>query len=259
MKDLSLLIVCKDEYEKVYSIINDFESIIDEAVVVITGNRKKFIYKDYNEKIVIVKTDLEDDYSSASNIGLDNCSGKWIFKMNVNEEIDESSIQRVSNGMLYGNANDIYGFETEINLYTPQETSDPATMDASFYRGYSRCIQKKCIRLFRNDKRIRYKYNINENLYYTIDREGLKRIDSNILIHSWQYLAVDDEYIRLCIKRLENNPDDIESYYTLGKAYDIVGNYETSLKYYTEGHNKFADDNILLYCLLLENKIKKGR
>jgi len=256
MDNLSLLIYCKDEYEKVYSIINSFEDFVEDFVVVITGSRQSFLYKGSNDRIKIVRVKWEDDFSKPLNIGIKNCSKEWIFRIDADEEIDNKNIERIKKAIQFGNENDLYGFEASIINYIPNEFNDIDAQRVNFYKGYDKALETKCIRLFRNDKRIFYEYNIGQQIYYTINRSSLKWIQSNIEIHHWGYLEIEkkaDYYIKLYNTKIKENPKEISGYLRLGKLYDIKNDFKKANEVYKEGYDNLQSEDCLL-CYLLNNK-----
>ena len=89
----ALLIMCKDEFIKVKNIIKSCESVIDEVVVVVTGDKK--VKESGNYKVLYYP--WHDCYSSPLNAGLRLIESDWIFRMDADEEIDLKNIEISNN------------------------------------------------------------------------------------------------------------------------------------------------------------------
>ena len=88
----ALLIMCKDEFIKVKNIIKSCESVVDEVVVVVTGEKKVKESGDYK----VLYYPWHDCYSSPLNAGLRLVESDWIFRMDADEEIDSKNIEKIS-------------------------------------------------------------------------------------------------------------------------------------------------------------------
>ena len=88
----ALLIMCKDEFIKVKNIIKSCESVIDEVVVVVTGDKK--VKESGNYKVLYYP--WHDCYSSPLNAGLRLIESDWVFRMDTDEEIDLKNIEKIS-------------------------------------------------------------------------------------------------------------------------------------------------------------------
>ena len=88
---IALLIMCKDEFIKVKNIIKSCESVVDEVVVVVTGERKVKESGDYK----VLYYPWHDCYSSPLNAGLRLAESDWVFRMDSDEEIDSKNIEKI--------------------------------------------------------------------------------------------------------------------------------------------------------------------
>ena len=78
---IALLIMCKDEFNKVKGIIKAIESVCKEKIVVITGNKR--VKESGDCKILYYP--WHDDYSAPLNAGLRLCKSDWVLRLDADE------------------------------------------------------------------------------------------------------------------------------------------------------------------------------
>ena len=88
---IALLMMIKDEFRSAQRVIESLEGVVDEKVIVITGNNK--VKESGNSKILYYP--WHDDYSAPLNAGLRLVESKWVFRMDFDEEIDENTRKKV--------------------------------------------------------------------------------------------------------------------------------------------------------------------
>ena len=127
------------------------------------------------------------------------------------------------------------------------------------HKGYTHAVDDRCIRLFRNDPRVFFEFNTHETLYNSLERARLRYVKSNIVIHHWGKLNMEDKapyYYELAKDRLRRYPEDMQSYYYLGTSAEFSGKIEESYQAFLAGYKKYRNE---YYRLPLEHLKQKRR
>ncbi|MEG0296309.1 MAG: glycosyltransferase [Clostridium sp.] len=148
---ISLCLIVKDEEKRIEKCIKSVISIVDEVIVIDTGSEDstKLIASELGAKIYDYK--WNDNFAAARNFGISKCNGKWIIFLDADEYYSDESVSKIRSNIKNAeklNLNVIYS-----ELINIDEKSNILISTV------------KNIRIFRNDKSIRYKGNIHESLY----------------------------------------------------------------------------------------------
>ena len=249
----ALLIMCKDEFIKVKNIIKSCESVIDEVVVVVTGERKVKESGDYK----VLYYPWHDCYSSPLNAGLRLVESDWIFRMDADEEIDSKNIEKISRAV---KMEGIDAFRVKQRGYLSLGREEFGVKKVPSYKGYDFAVDDRCIRLFRNDPRIFFEFNTHETLYNSLDRGGFKYVKTDLVIHHWGKLNMKDKapyYYQLAKDRLRRYPEDYQSYYYLGVSAEFIGKIEESYQAFKSGYEKYNTEYYRSPMDFLNNKRRK--
>lgn len=236
---IALLIMCKDEFIKVKNIIKSLHSVIDEVVIVVTGNKK--VKQSGSYKIIYYP--WHDDYSAPLNAGLRVCESDWIFRMDTDEEIDEENIKKILKAVKIKNVD---AFEVSQRGYLQPNRIEFGVKKVKPYKGYNNAVDDNCIRLFRNNPLIFFEFNTHEHPYNTIKRARLRYVKTNIVIHHWGKLNMYKKapyYYKIAKDRLRRYPEDIQSYYYLGVSAEFIGKIEIAYQAMKKGYEKFGTLN----------------
>jgi len=250
--------MCKDEFIKVKNIINSVESICDEKIIVVTGNKR--VKESGDCKILYFP--WCDDYSAPLNAGLRLITSKWVLRMDFDEEIDKNTIKRVQKAVNL--RDDVWAYEVSQRGYLPQKRREFGVKSVENYKGYTNAVDDGCIRLFRNDPRVFFEFNTHETLYNSLRRAKLKYVKSNIVIHHWGKLNMKEKapyYYKLAQDRLRRYPEDMQSYYYLGVSAEFTGKIEESYQAFLAGYKKYKNEyyRVPLEHIKQKRRIANGR
>ena len=78
---IALLLMIKDEFNSAKNIIKAVESICEEKIIVVTGDKR---VKE-SGKCKILYFPWHDDYSTPLNAGLRICRSKWVLRLDSDE------------------------------------------------------------------------------------------------------------------------------------------------------------------------------
>ena len=170
---ITLLIMCKDEFTKVKNIIKSLEKYVQEIVVVITGN----VTVSEQGFVKVLYYPWHDDYSAPLNAGLRLCTSKWILRLDTDEEMDSVNIKKITQAVTFSTVD---AFEVNQRGYLPQDRNEFGVKKVPEYNGYTKAVDDRCIRLFKNDPRIFFEFNTHETLYNTVERSKFVYKKTNI-------------------------------------------------------------------------------
>ena len=250
---IALLMMIKDEFNSAKNIIKSVESICNEKIIVVTGNKK--VKESGDCKILYFP--WCDDYSAPLNAGLRLITSKWVLRMDFDEEIDKNTIKRVQKAVNL--RDDVWAYEVSQRGYLPRKRREFGVKSVENYKGYTNAVDDRCIRLFRNDPRVFFEFNTHETLYNSLRRAKLKYVKSNIVIHHWGKLNMKEKapyYYKLAQDRLRRYPEDMQSYYYLGVSAEFTGKIEESYQAFLAGYKKYKNE---YYRLPMEHLKRKRR
>ena len=243
----------KDEFNSAQNIIKSVESICNEKIIVVTGNKK--VKESGDCKIFYFP--WCDDYSAPLNAGLRLCESKWVLRMDFDEEIDKNTIKKVQKAVKL--REDVWAYEVSQRGYLPEKRVEFGVKLVPEHKGYTNAVDDGCIRLFRNDPRVFFEFNTHETLYNSLRRAKLKYVRSNIIIHHWGKLNMKEKapyYYKLAQDRLRRYPEDMQSYYYLGISAEFIGKTEESYQAFLAGYEKYKNE---YYRLPMEHLKRKRR
>ena len=250
---IALLMMIKDEFKSAKNIIKAVESVCDEKIIVVTGNKR--VKESGDCKILYFP--WCDDYSAPLNAGLRLCKSKWVLRMDFDEEIDENHLKKVKKAVNL--RDDVWAYEVSQRGYLPEKRVEFGVKSVENYKGYTNAVDDACIRLFRNDPRVFFEFNTHETLYNSLRRANLTYVKSNIVIHHWGKLNMKDKapyYYKLAQDRLRRYPEDMQSYYYLGISAEFIGKTEESYQAFLAGYEKYKNE---YYRLPMEHLKRKRR
>lgn len=252
---LSLCLITKDEGKNIARCINSVKDIVDEIVVVDTGSKDKTveIAKSFGDKVKVIKSKWEDDFSKARNIAIENAKSDWILFLDADEEVKKEDVDKIR-PLLNDDTVEAYVFKF-VN-YTGTNISNGMTEIHYNFR------------LFRNNGKLKYIYPIHENLKNVVENKVpvFKNADITIL-HYGYLLEVREEknktqrYINMISKYLELHPDDKFQQGNLGVEYYNGGEYNKALKHLLIATkrmniNSYSATRLLRYLILTYTGLK---
>ena len=251
---IALLMMIKDEFKAAKNIIKAVEDVCEDKIIVVTGNKR---VKESGD-VKILYFPWNDDYSEPLNAGLRLCKSKWVLRMDSDEEIDENHLKKVKKAV---NLNDdVWAYEVSQRGYLPEKRVEFGVKSVENYKGYTNAVDDGCIRLFRNDPRVFFRYNTHETLYDSLKKANLRYVKSNIVIHHWGKLNMKDKapyYYQLAKDRLRRYPEDYQSYYYLGVSAEYIGKLEESYRAFKAGYEKYNTDYYRTPMEFLKRKRRK--
>lgn len=210
MKKLSLVMITKNEEDKLRRCLDSVKDIVDEIIIVDTGST------DSTKDIAFEYTDCvydyvwDDNFSNARNYAIDKSTGDWNLILDADEYITEIDIEALNNIM---NNSKIIGQVKIISFY---EEDNEIKNSSSFISRFA-------------PKNSYFEGAIHEQLQgsYPIYKLPL------VLEHDG-YLNTNkfDRNIHLLLSELENNPTDSYLLYQTAKTYYSSKMYHEASPYF---------------------------
>ena len=236
---IALLMMIKDEFKEAKNIIKAVSGVCEEKIIVVTGDKR---VKESGD-VKILYFPWNDDYSEPLNAGLRLCKSKWVLRLDSDEEIDEINLKRVDKAVNL--REDVWGYQVNQRGYLPEKRVEFGVKKVNKYKGYTNAVDDACIRLFRNDPRVFFRYNTHETLYDSLKKANLRYVKSNIVIHHWGKLNMKDKapyYYEIAKDRVRRYPEDMQSYYYLGVSAEFIGKLEESYEAFKAGYEKYKTE-----------------
>jgi glycosyltransferase involved in cell wall biosynthesis len=212
--------IVKNEERYLKDCLESVKDVVNEIVIVDTGSTDKTleIASTYTEKIF--HFDWINDFSAARNFALDHSSGDWILYLDADERLSKKSVKELKN-LVKTRSKQAYQC---VVRSIDEVNKRPSLMDY--------------IRLFPNDKKIRFEGAIHEQIEYSLRRENYEIIKSNIEILHVGYNISNDalkEKAKRNLSLLQNEYSKSKSgYYAfqLGQTYGVLQEKELAIKYF---------------------------
>jgi len=224
---LTLSIIVKNEERYLKECLESVKDVVDEIVLIDTGSGDGTINIAESYKAQIFHYKWNNDFAAARNFALENSSGDWILYLDADERLSQKSVVKLKK-LIKEPRNEAF----QCIIKNIDEIGNrPSVM--------------KYVRLFPNDKRLRFEGKIHEQIEPALLKSNFKISDSDIEIIHIGYSLPKEELKEKAKRNLlilqeeyENNPS---SYYAfqLGQTYGILENSELAVFFFKEAIKDF--------------------
>ena len=232
---LSLSMIVKNEEQNIAKCLMSVKPVIDEMIVVDTGStdRTKDIALVLGAKVYDFA--WSDDFSEARNYSLSKASGDWILVLDADEVISPLDhaplleITKKKNLAAYSFITRNYTIETGAHGLRVNDGKYPEEEAGIGWYPSSK------VRLFLNDRRIRFQNHVHEVVEGTIQKTGQAIRPSNIPVHHYGRLdrgkmtAKGEAYYELGKKKLQEKGDNVKALYELAVQAAELKKYEEAV------------------------------
>jgi len=255
------MIVC-DEEQYLEQALQSVQGLVDETIIVDTGSVDRTIQvaKKYTQKIFHEK--WKNDFSKARNYALSKATKDWILVLDADEVIskeDHSLIKELTKSNQY----DAYSF-VQMSYTNDQKllgfTLLPHRVPEA--KDFTGCISCNIIRLFRNNKGIKFANPVHESVDASItDKTKIQR--TAIPIHHYQFEKGERIHRAKQLQYLKMYEDKLDEFENKAKAYRDIAiinynfkeDYPKAIQYYKKSL-LFNPNNIKTYLGLAVAYIK---
>ncbi len=229
---ISLCMIVKNEEADLPRCLDSVGGVISETIIVDTGSTDRTIEiaREYGAKII--NFEWIDNFSAARNVSINAASGDWILILDADEIIAKQDIEallKLCNSPEY----DAYGLhyrnytnESSGSIWVP---NDYAYTEGNGIAGW---FPTRKVRLFRNDKRIKFTGAVHEVAEPAIRQNGLRIGEAHFPVHHYGELkkkTITDKklkYLEYGKKKIEEEPENPMAYYEYGVQCSGFGAYE---------------------------------
>jgi glycosyltransferase involved in cell wall biosynthesis len=210
----SLCMIVKNEERFLEDCLKSARALVEQIVIVDTGSTDGTIHIAEKYHAEIYHFEWRDDYAAARNFALEKATAYWIIHLDADERIAAESLYHIER-LLKTSTDD--AFTLNVRNWHPKE-------DMIQY------LDSPQIRIFRNDKKYRYKNRIHEQIAYSIEKNKGVIFSTNDVIHHYGYrfanrekMKKNCELLRLAVQKEAEN-----TYltYKLGESYKAIGEME---------------------------------
>lgn len=221
--------IVKNGEKNIARCLESVNGLVDEMIVVDTGSSDRTKEIALNLGAKVFDFEWNDNYSDARNFSLDLAKGDWILVLDDDESISRSDFDKIREL--------IHGENVGYHLVQRSYTGETGIMgwesckDDLYEEGrkYSGFFPAKMIRLFKNDKRIRFEGAVHETVVFSLEKIG-KISDSNIPIHHYGFTRFNKEKIRKYVEIMEKEAqNNYYSEYQIGSQLREIGDFKNSM------------------------------
>ncbi|MBD3249021.1 glycosyltransferase [Candidatus Woesearchaeota archaeon] len=207
---ISVCMIAKDESENIERCLESVKDIADEIIIGDTGSKDntKEIAKRYTKKVFDISWD--HDFSKARNECMLYATKRWIFVIGADEAISSKDsdkiMQLIKDDTAIGYKFTQRNYSDRVSSIKWRSSQRDGYEESSNFKGWQ---YRGIIRLFRNNKGIRFRYPVHESVLPAIKDIKGKIKSSNIPIHHFQKYSIDKEqyYYQLLQKKILEFPE----------------------------------------------------
>ncbi len=212
--------IVKNEEHYLEDCFKSVENIVDEIVLVDTGSTDKTleIAKKYNAKVFHFK--WINDFAAARNFALENSTGDWILYLDADERLSPKSKQEIIN---LTKAKKLVAYNCRL-LNIDEHNNRPSVM--------------KYVRLFPNDKNLRFEGAVHEQIEYSLSKNKISVSDCDIEILHVGYNLTDEglkikakRNLEILLEEFEKNKTGYYAYH-LGQTYALLEKTEKAIEFF---------------------------
>ncbi len=243
MNELSLCVIARNEEKNVSQFLTNIKDFVDEIIFIDTGStdRTLEIAQTFNCKVFSFKQ--EDSLSKPRNFSLDKATKDWILVLDLDEKISEKDFLKIRKLIEQEEYTGYYLIQRQYTnrightgwISSLNDTYEESKIANGWY-------ENPILRLFKNDKRIRYEGIVHEIVDYSVKKISNIGL-TDIPIHHFGLLNVEqtgkpDRNIKLLKKELQEGKKDKAMVYvqiatnflTKGKKDDAISYFKKSLE-----------------------------
>ena len=173
MVKISACVITKNEEINITNWLKCMKLLADEMIVVDTGSTDNTLAVAQKNGAKTYEIKWEDDFSSAKNFAIEQAQGEWIAFLDADEYFPETVINKVKNEIQSLNKN----IDAVICKIVNVNADDNNKYISSFYN----------IRIFRNNKNLRYQNKVHEMLKKKTEQLNLYKLPNDIEIYHTGY------------------------------------------------------------------------
>ncbi|MGQ9646094.1 MAG: glycosyltransferase [Thermodesulfobacteriota bacterium] len=235
---LSLCMIVKNEQENLPKCLRSVRPVVDEMMVVDTGSTDltKEVAQAFGAKVY--EFEWQDSFAEARNYSISKASGAWILVLDADETISPKDYDQLRRLVKKGKTNACaYSFMTRnyVNRSNVEEWRENDGSYAAEEAGMGWLPSQK-VRLFPNDKRIRFENPVHELVEPSLNRARINIKSGNVVIHHYGKLNEEkssskgETYYQLGKRKLEQMRGDAGALRELAVQASSLGRHEEAVE-----------------------------
>lgn len=244
---LSVAMIVKDEEDNISDCLRNIKTFADEICIVDTGSTDNTVEILRTAQVKWTRIIWPDNFATARNESLRLCTGRWIFIMDADERISAEDAQKLRE-LVQSEPVSAYRLWTKNYTYnTFRADFQPIkSNDEPFAMGYPGWFPSAKVRLFPNRSEIFFHGAVHESVLPSLLQLNIPVIDcEDICVHHYGERRNPErirkkqlQYISLGLKKIENDPDNPQSFAELAAQLAETGNYPEALEFYRQALDK---------------------
>lgn len=245
---LSVNIITKNEEAVIKRAIRSIVDLADEVIVVDTGSTDNTLVEAINAGARVSQQTWDDDFSKPRNRAIELSRCEWILSLDADEVIPQRGKEELSQMMARP---EVAGWRLETYNYSFEKNVLNIQVNNSNYeegKGYPFFIGSTKVRMFQRRDNIRWWYPIHEIVDPCIINLGGRLAEGLLKI---QHLHKEsrpeslkkraDFYLKLCEKKVRQNPESGHAWGELAVCELIKGLYPRAARSYYNAISKGED------------------
>lgn len=240
---LSLCLIAKNEEFHLPKLLESIKTFVDEIILVDTGSTDRT--KEIGEKFGASVFDFEwnNDFSAARNHAIDQATGDWVLILDPDEIIAERDGPALRE-LIHKDQKNTYLFITRNYINRPSiqdwiPCKEEYPKEEEGMQGY---IISYKVRLFPNNPELRFQFAVHEMISVSdCVEKGYKVFQAPFHIHHYgnvetnpKYMEKQKLYLELGLKKVQEEPDNPQANFELGKQLAILGVYGKAAVFYAK-------------------------
>lgn len=245
---LSVCVITKNESHCIAQMIQSVLGFATEIVIADTGSTDTTPAIARNLGARVVDIPWTDDFSEARNRSLELATQPWILVLDADEELDPSAHTTIQQ-LIRGKPQGVSLLRDHYTPDLPPLTRPLPLGHAATARGGVGIYQTSDLRLFPNDKRLRFEGAVHETIEDSLVRAGFDHLRSTLLIHHFGPIYAAERqheksalYTALALKKVLLHGDDWRAHFhyavelqNLSHHQDAIASFQKSIGQY-RGH-----------------------
>jgi glycosyltransferase involved in cell wall biosynthesis len=239
--------IVKNEEKFIRSCLKSVQPIVNEFVIADTGSTDGTIQiaREFDAKII--NSPWTGSFSKARNESLQHATGDWILLLDADETIAEADLFKIKK-LIQEGKHQAY-FVTTRNYTDDTSTAGwrPCRDNYEESKNFLGWFPSTKIRLFQNSPEIYFEGEVHECVEASLRRNHKSIGSTEVPVHHFQELKGLEvikqkqlRYLKLCLEKIKNHPDNADTYYEIGKVYN---RYENKLQESLENLQKAINLN----------------
>jgi glycosyltransferase involved in cell wall biosynthesis/Tfp pilus assembly protein PilF len=223
MPTLTVCLVVKNEEAHLARCLESVRGLADDIVVVDTGSTDRTVEIARSFGARLFHLAWQDDFSLVRNFAIAQATGDWILSIDADESIAARDHARIREEAGRDGC-DAYAVSQRHYLTSGYFIGfQPGRGEYDEGEPYTGFFDIECVRLFRNQPWLRFRGRVHEAVASSDPSRPLVQARGDWVIHHFGkagdrdvLLAKDEEYLKLGIRKVEEQPTDPHAHYELG-------------------------------------------